>query len=82
MNELERLHDLKVIELLCTSTMNVDLRGTHFQEKAKKYRRIGSAGTFQFAQNGEADATWGAPPRNTRIEEIHNIVFGAPYPKK
>jgi hypothetical protein len=81
MNELERLHDLKVIELLCTSTMNIDLRGERFQEKAKKYRRIGSAGPYHFAKNGKADATWGAPPRDTRIYEIHNIVFGTPIPK-
>lgn len=81
MNELERLHDLKVIELLCTSTMNVDLRGERFQEKAKKYRRIGSAGPYHFAKNGKADATWGAPPRDTRIYEIHNIVFETPIPK-
>jgi hypothetical protein len=81
MNELERLHDLKVIEFLCTSTMNVDLKGAQRQEKANQYRRIGSDGVFYFTQDGGADATWGAPPRNTRIQEIHNIVFGTPYPK-
>ena len=51
-------------------------------EKSKKYRRIGSAlGSVNFVQNGGPDATWGAPTRQSRLEEIHFIVFGTRYPK-
>jgi hypothetical protein len=82
MDELERLHNLRVIEVLCTSTANVEITPGYMQEeKARKYRRIGSAyGTFNFAPNGGPDATWGAATRQSRIEEIHLAVFGTRYP--
>ena len=83
MDELERLHDLRIIEILCTSTSNVEFRPVPLQdEKSKKYRRIGSAhGSVNFVQNGGPDATWGAATRQSRMEEIHFIVFGTRYPK-
>lgn len=83
MNELERLHDLKAIELFCTSTSNVEFTPESVQEeKSHKYRRIGSAfGTMQFAPNSQVDATWGAAPRQSRLEEIHAVLFGTPYPE-
>ena len=81
MNELERLHDLKAIEIFCTSTSNVEFRPVPLQEeKSRKYRRIGSAfASVQFEQTGQADATWGAVSRQSRMEEIHSIVFGTRY---
>ena len=83
MDELERLHDLRFIEILCTSTSNVEFRPVPLQdEKSKKYRRIGSAlGSVYFVQNGGPDATWGAATRQSRMEEIHFIVFGTRYPE-
>ncbi len=83
MDELERLHDLRAIEILCTSTANVEITpGYRQEEKARKYRRIGSAhGLVNFAPNGGPDATWGAATRQSRIEEIHFTVFGTRYPK-
>lgn len=76
MDELERLHDLRFIEILCTSTSDVEFRPVRLQhEKSKKYGRIGSATSGFLVRNGGLDATWGAAGRQSRWEEIHFIVF-------
>lgn len=81
MNELERLHRIRVIELLKTTTLDAEFRlAPPQQEKAENYRILGSAGPAYFTGGRLPDAMWGAPPRASRFSEIHNVVFGRPFP--
>jgi hypothetical protein len=76
MTELERLHDACLIEIVCTSTIETDLRSEPQREKVSKYDRIHADGIYYLAGTPLADATPGPVLRKSRFLEIYKSVFG------
>ena len=76
MSELEQLHDACLIEIVCTSTMETDLRSAPQRQKVSKYDRIYAGGQFYLTESRIPDAAVGPVLRKSRFMEIYQSVFG------
>ena len=79
MNELERLHDIGLIEIVRTSTMSAELQTAIGLQrtKAARYDVIGSSSTWYLTGTPLVDAVPGTVLRGSKFQKIYESIFGA-----
>jgi hypothetical protein len=78
MNELEKLHNLGLIELVRTSTLSADFSGAANAQlvKASTYAIIGSSAHWYLTDAPSAEAVPGPVLRESKFDEIYESIFG------